>query len=463
VIGRLIEHRTFGRGTIQEARHRGLDLYVLFEDGVRRWVRIEDVRFLSVSPILERAQTPVSIQTSESFRSRSMVEAFRLGIVPYGSVEAFTFGRNAEISQMKEWLNNKDTGTLIVEGEYGSGKSHLLEYLYALALNQGYAVAMTELDPNESPPFKPKAVYRKLIQSFRYRDGSILRNFRDFLRALIRHGKERFNTHRYLSEVIEKAGTIQDSEWLWNWIEGKESYYWPVLYEHGTAANIYCNILGGLSWGTCAALGLKGLVVILDEAENVDRGYWYQVDKGLNLFYGLAMLASNDVRLANEGIVRKYEPGIGTWFGKETNLIYHGHARTVRYCFKLPSFLKVAFAFTPTYYETYSVNNVEGEWKVVPQVVPQLSIAEKLEQQGVHVVRLDLQPLSEAALKEVFEHVCLLYDSSYSFLESDYDIDECFEHIKSRSGVKTRSFIKGAVEVLDLRRFHPNMSLGQIE
>lgn len=444
MIGRLIEHRTFGKGSIQEARHRGLDLYVLFEDGVRRWVRIEDVRFLSVSPILERAQTPVSIQTSESFRSRSMVEAFRLGIVPYGSVEAFTFGRNAEISQMKEWLNNKDIGTLIVEGEYGSGKSHLLEYLYALALNQGYAVVTTELDPNESPPFKPKAVYRKLIQSFRYKDGSTIRNFRDFLRALNRLGKERFNTHRYLSEVIEKAGTIQDSEWLWNGIEGKESYYWPVLYEHGTAANVYCNILGGLSWGACAVLGLKGMVVILDEAENVDRGYWYQVDKGLNLFYGLAMLAGNDVRLANEGIVWKYEPGIGTWFGQETNLIYHGHARTVRYCFKLPSFLKVAFAFTPTYYGTYSM-------------------AERLEQQGVHLLRLNLQPLSETALKEVFEHVCLLYDSSYSFLESDYDIDECFEHIKSRSGVKTRSFIKGAVEVLDLRRFHPNMSLGLIE
>lgn len=444
MIGRLIEHRTFGKGTVQEARHKGLELCVLFEDGVKRWVRIEDVRVLSVSPILEKPQAPASIQTSESFRSRSMVEAFRIGIVPYGSVEAFTFGRNTEISQMKGWLNNIDTGALIVEGEPGSGKSHLLEYLYALALNQGYAVAMTELDTNESPPSKPKAVYRKLVQSFRYKDGSTLRNFRDFMKILIRQGKDRFQSHRYLSDVIQKAGTTQESERLWNWIEGRESYYWPVLYDHGTAANVYCNIIGGLSWGAGAVLGLKGLAVILDEAENVDRGYWYQIEKGLNLFYGLGMLASNDARLATEGIVEKYEPGIGTWFGKETNLIYHGHARTVKYCFKLPSFLKVAFAFTPTYYETYS-------------------IAERLEQQGVHLLRLNLQPLSEAALKEVFEHVCLLYDSSYGFLESDHDVDECFGHIKSRSGVKTRSFIKGAVEILDLRRFHRNMSLGQIE
>ena len=79
------------------------------------------------------------------------------------------------------------------------------------------------------------------------------------------------------------------------------------------------------------------------------------------------------------------------------------------------------------------------------------------------MLRLNLQSLSESALKEVFEHVCLLYDSSYGFLESDHDVHECFRHIERRSGIKTRSFIKGAVEILDLRRFHRDMSLGQIE
>jgi len=440
VIGKRLEHRKFGKGTVQELRHRGLELHVLFDDGLNRWVRIEDTRFLSPIPVVTSVLRAASALQSEAFRSRFMVEAFRLGIVPYGSVEAFTFGRDAEIAEIKKWLGSTDTGTLVVEGEYGSGKSHLLEYVYALALNQGYAVALAELDPNEAPPFRPKAVYRKLIQSFRYKEGTEVKDFRDFMRALGRLGKESLQSHQYLSNVVSKIGTPDESEWLWNWIEGRESYYYPVLYDHGTAANVYCNILAGLAWTARLILKLRGLVLIMDEAENVDTGwyYGYQVEKGFNLVCGLTLLASNDSRLRDEAIIGAYRPGIGTWFGRGTDLIYHGHMRA-RYCFRFPSFLKIALAFTPTY------------------------MVDKLEKNGTRLLSLHLHPLSEAALKQIFEHICLLYDSGYGFLERDLDISKCFEVIKGKSRAGTRSFIKGSVEILDLRRFHPGMSLEQIE
>lgn len=444
MIGKRLEHGGFGNGLVQETRHKGLELYVLFEDGLKRWVRIEDVRFLSATPVIEAARPLVSTPTTEAFRSRSMVEAFRLGIVPFGMVEDFTFGRDAEISQMKQWLDSKDIGALVVEGEYGSGKSHLLEYLYALGLNQGYAVAMAELDPNETPGFKPKAVYRKLIQSFRYKAGTGIGNFQDFLRALAKQGKDHFQDHCYLGNALSKIGTTQESEWLWSWIEGRESFYEPVLYDHGTAASLYCNILAGLAWGAGAVLELKGLVLILDEAESVDTWWYYpyQRDKALNLVCGLALLAANDSRLSAETImleiVGRY-PGIRRRFGKETDLMYHGHASRVRYCFRFPSFLKVAFAFTPT------------------------NIVKKLEQRGAGLLRMNVQPLSEPALKDVFDHICLLYDSGYNFLESDRDVQGCFELVRRKSRSVTRSFVKGSVEILDVRRFHPGMSLDQIE
>jgi hypothetical protein len=392
-----------------------------------------------------------------------MVEAFRLGIVPYGHVEDFTFGRDAEIQQIKQWLNNRDTGTLVVEGGYGSGKSHLLEYLYALALSEGYAVARVELDPNEAPPFRPKAVYRKLIETFLYKDGDKVRDFRDFLRALAKQAKDSLRSHRYLSNVVSAIGTSQESEWLWNWIEGRESFYGPTLYEHGTASNVYCHILGGIGWAASLILRLNGLVLIMDEAECVDRGYWYQVDKGFNLIQGLSFLAGDDTRLRDEEIGAEYRPGIGSWFGKETQLIYHGHAHDVRYCFRLPSFVKVAFAFTPTYYESLTWEIVEGKFRVITQTVPRISMVEKLQQFGVHLLCLRLQPLYQGALKDIFEHVCLLYDSAYSFIESDRDVQGCFEIIKAKSQTGTRSFIKGSVEVLDLRRFHPGLSLEGME
>ena len=439
MLRKKLEHRRFGRGTVEEIRHKGLELSVLFDDGLKRWVRMEDIRFLSSAPIIETMRPPKPSLTTETLRCRCMIEAFRLGIVPYGRVEDFTFGRDTEISHIKEWLRSVNTGTLVVEGAYGSGKSHLLEYIYALALNQGYAVAMAELDPNEAPPFKPKAVYRKLIQSFRYKDGDGVRSFRDFLRSVAKDTKDSFRNHQYLHNVLSRIGTTQESEWLWNWIEGKESLYWPVLYDHGTASNVYCHILAGLGWAARLVLKLKGLVIIIDEAESVDPGWYYsyQVSKGFNLIYGLTLLAANDGRLRDEALVQ-YSSSVGSWFGKETDLIYHGHTK-VRYCFRSLSFLKVAFAFTPTY---------TVDW---------------LRQLQTQMLCLRLEPLSEKALKEVFEHICLLYDSGYGFLESDRNVQKCFEVISDKSTTITRSFIKGSVELLDIRRFHPNLSLEQIE
>ncbi|MEO0158170.1 MAG: BREX system ATP-binding domain-containing protein, partial [candidate division WOR-3 bacterium] len=379
MIGRRVEHRKFGRGTVQEVRHRGLELYVRFDDGLDRWVRREDIAFLSSSPVLEAIPPPPArVLTEEALQSRSMIEAFRLGIVPYGHIEKFTFGRDAEIQQITQWLNNEGMGTLVVEGGYGSGKSHLLDYLYALALREGYAVARVELDPNEAPPFKPKAVYRKLIETFRYKYSDNVRYFRDFLRALTEKAKYSLQSHYYLGRVISAIGTSQEEESL-NWIEGRESFYWPTLYDQGTAANVYCYILSGIGWAAHYILSLKGLVLIMDEAECVDLGwyYWYQVNKGFNLIQGLSFLAGNDTRLRDERICEEYRPGIGRWFGKETQLIYHGRS-PVRYCFQLPSCVKVAFAFTPT------------------------DMVEKLQQLGVRLLCLRLQPLSEGALKDIF-------------------------------------------------------------
>ena len=440
MIGKKLEHKRFGRGTVEGLRHKGLELCVRFEDGLSRWVRVEDVRFLSPVPVIETRRPPKPSLAPEALRVRSMIEAFRLGIVPYGMVEDFTFGRDREISEIKNWLNRTDVGTLAVIGEYGSGKTHLLEYIYALGLKEGFAVSIAELDPNEAPPFKPKAIYRKIVQSFRYREEGEERDFRGFLRAVAKQGRDSLRNHPYLSHILIKIGTREETEWLWNWIEGKESFYWPVLYDHGTAANIYCNILCGLGWAAGAILKLKGHIIILDEAETVDPGWYYryQVIKGFNLFHGLALLASNDIDLRNERIVQDYTAGIGTWFGDKTGLIYHGRSRH-SYVFRYPSYLKVAFAFTPMY------------------------VVDELKKLQLKMDCLTLEPLPERSLKEIFEHICLIYDSSYKFLESELDVNRCFKHVLKKAEKKTRAFIKGSVEILDLRRFYPDQELGRFE
>ena len=75
--------------------------------------------------------------------------------------------------------------------------------------------------------------------------------------------------------------------------------------------------------------------------------------------------------------------------------------------------------------------------------------------------RIDLEPLSYESLKQVFEHICLLYDSAYDFLEEDIVIEEIFQSI-NRQDRGTRLFVKGSVEALDLARFHRDKSIDQV-
>lgn len=381
--------------------------------------------------------------TPQEFRCRSMLESFRLGVVPNRRIEEFTFGRDAAIATINTWLDRQDIGTLLVKGAYGSGKSHLLEYIRARAANQGYAVATANLDPNDAPPSKPKAVFRKLLHSFRYLEGQTPKRYEDFMRECAKRAHpSHFSDSGWIRGILQLIGTPYEQR-LWNWLEGygyvDEA---PTLYDHGTAANIYCNILSGLGWIAVSILRLKGLVVILDEGENVDSYYYYryQVEKGFNLIQGLALVANNDRNLLNESISRDYSrPGIGTLFGDKTDLIYHGYNQ-MRYCYRLPAFLKVAFAFAT-----------------------ELADEDTLRLYNLPKYDILLDALPEKALREIFNYIFLLYSTAYNCSEDKSKMGRCFEIVNNRTGRGNRSFVKGSVELLDIKRSHPDLPIEQIE
>jgi len=63
-----------------------------------------------------------------------------------------------------------------------------------------------------------------------------------------------------------------------------------------------------------------------------------------------------------------------------------------------------------------------------------------------------LQPLTDDALKEVFKHISLLYNSAYgTLIIKENLIDLIFRVVTILSG-RTRMFVKGSVEALDLNR-----------
>lgn len=82
-----------------------------------------------------------------------IIESLRLGIPPDGNVTMFTYGRDDEISDLKSRLKRKDHGALIIQADYGSGKTHLLKFIREHALNSNYAVSYVTLDANSDIRF----------------------------------------------------------------------------------------------------------------------------------------------------------------------------------------------------------------------------------------------------------------------------------------------------------------------
>jgi hypothetical protein len=208
-------------------------------------------------------------------------------------VPEFTYGRDEELRRFKSWLALPEQPVLLVIGQYGIGKTHLLRYFRALGLEDGFAVANVEIDPNETPFGKPKRIYSAIVRTFAFKDDhGHTAGFRAFVRKSIVRGF--LTDHPYFRRL--RGGL--DDQTLWDWIEARESAArpplrgdFPRLPDTSTAMNVYCNLLSALGWASAPVFGLKGLLILFDEAEALDIGTYYQRRKGNEFFEALLGLA----------------------------------------------------------------------------------------------------------------------------------------------------------------------------
>lgn len=481
MIGKKVKHSKFGYGEIIQIRNKGFELQVKFEDGLTRWIRYDELRLIeeikitselkegseinhssygkgrivSIKPQINgpdnsylitvdfenigykyliyhnkkrekvSEEKPSDLEKKRDFKSRRIIEAFRLGIVPYDYVDEFTFGRDNETKNLSEWMNDSKQNIMCLIGEYGTGKTHLIHYLNGFALKNDYAVSWIEMDPNEVPFHKPKKVYSNIIKNFKYRSkqNNQVKGFRDFLYECLKKGA--FKDHIYFKYFFE----FGEKEIFWEWIEGKETVlrpfensineygynenkykFVPGLYNYSNTVNIYCYLLSSLGWAAKEVLGLKGLLLSFDEAETIIINYYnYQLKEGKNFLDALIRIGNNDSNLLNR-------PNF-------SNLEYccMGISQKIPFLYKIPSGLKILFAFA------INVN--------------------------YNLPKLYLSPLTDRHLKEVFEKVYEYYKNAYNFFDEKLNIDKKLQEIKQEvSG--TRLFLKGSVEALDLVRFN---------
>ena len=230
------------------------------------------------------------------------LEALRLGVVPRVGPEELTVARDQELALIDQDLEETSLrgSARVFLGDYGTGKTHLLELIEHKALAQNFLCTRVVLDEEEVPPSHPQRVYRALTSGLRYPDSDSGGNGLGLLLEKLGQagGKDplpaRFFTpgkdlyHHYFSPVLAywRALDPEDPlrEELQDWIEGHASqsnqelearlrqrtrvrgHRMFALKDYRPWAHLYSYLVGGLAWLANKA-GYRGLVVLFDEAE----------------------------------------------------------------------------------------------------------------------------------------------------------------------------------------------------
>lgn len=421
----VVGHRIFGEGVVIERRWDDAQARVRFRSGLTLWLPVKWLKPLTVAELeLDRIS------------AKRILEAFRLGIVPHQDVEYFTFGRGYEIDEFEQALQALKAGSggvALIEGAYGAGKSHLLEYVWRRAIKIGLAAAVCTLNIQETPPYRPKKVYRDLVYSLRFlRDGAEL-SFRDLLRQAAADGPA-INDHCFLTPVLRRVAEIEDhdpqSEVFWQWIEGESTKEYaldpsspyrvrgghdiPALYDFSTAADFYNYLITGIS---CLAhqQGLGGLVVIIDEFETLSHIWASEPHRRAAHFL--------------EGLIRsaQRDPELKTI----DQMLIHNQVRPTPYCYH-DSRLLVILATT------------------LSDASPILAQADR---------RLVLRPFNRPELELIFDQLIKTYETAYPGWQLDaVSREKILTAALNRHQNNIRGFIKYGVEGMDRQRLHVNRS-----
>jgi len=249
---KIVAHPVFGEGVIKATRWDGGESQVQFRSGLCLWLPSKWLKAITV-PAADL----------DNISSKRLLEAFRLGGVPHQDIEHFTFGRAYEINEVEQSLvalRKGHGGVCLIEGSYGSGKTHLLEYTRHMALKRGFVTAYCELSTAETPLYRPKRIYRELMYTLRFIKDGCEFHFRDLLRMA---SKLDMTDHCFFTPVLKRMGDIEEvdvmGEVLWQWIEGESTKNYavdpqapfrvrgaqkiPALYDFSTAGDFYSYIL----------------------------------------------------------------------------------------------------------------------------------------------------------------------------------------------------------------------------
>ncbi len=317
MIGQHVEHPQFGSGQITAVYRNGTEWQVRFENGLRfrrprAEFRADGQALAEPAPAYVVPFQPAPMPQTQ-WDARQLVESLRVGIAPAQHVPELTIDLQAERESIVRGLNqaHQQGGAVrAVVGEYGYGKSHLVELTTQEALNRNFLVATVSLDLLELPPHRAFTIYREALRHLRYPDtderglGPLLEKT-----AVLPHAihqlqdlspGERDPLVTGLQAIANTASSRQRQAWI-NWLEGgrrvqlmnkatPRGVKFPAIYTIGNNARQMAFLFTAVS--ALARLGnYSGLCLLVDEAESYSLLQPYQRPKA-TLFFQAVIYAA---------------------------------------------------------------------------------------------------------------------------------------------------------------------------
>ncbi|KIG17734.1 putative ATP/GTP binding protein [Enhygromyxa salina] len=256
-------------------------------------------------------------------KRREIIDALRRGTVPKRGLEVFAVGLDRFEVAIDAELESAASGNGVfkaVRGEYGTGKTFFSRWLEHRARERGFATALVQISEVDTPLYRFETIYRRALESLQTREWS-QGAFRQLIdkwffeleeEAIALLGGDSEDAERLASAVgdlLEKrlatvsathpqfaaalraahTARLRDehaiSEGLLAWLMGQPNVGSPIKRAANLKGDLDHRGASGFFRGLLAVLrqlGRRGLVLVLDEVETIQRVRTDSREKSLN-------------------------------------------------------------------------------------------------------------------------------------------------------------------------------------
>jgi P-loop Domain of unknown function (DUF2791) len=263
------------------------------------------------------------VNAPSPLKRREIIDALRIGAVPRRGLELFAAGLERFERAIDEELESVAAGNgrfKAVRGEYGNGKTFFSRWLEQRARRRGFATTLVQISETETPLYRMETVYRRGVEQLQTEEWSegafrslIDRWFFTLEDEVLGAGKVDPNhaesvanavgdlleqrlatvsaTQPQFAAALRRAHTARVrgehaiAEGLIAWLMGQPNIGQDITRAAGLKGEIDHFGAGGFIRGLLEVLkqtGRKGLVLVLDEVETIQRVRTDAREKSLN-------------------------------------------------------------------------------------------------------------------------------------------------------------------------------------